>query len=218
MKELDKIDFFEVIKNKDLDKIKYYLERYKTEINLNEIKDPNYEGNWSPLHFASFFGDFEMTNLFIINGANPNIVDKYNKSPLHYSSLLYGDFDGKVAVCLLNASANKDAQDNNGFTPLHQAVWNNNFKVVEILLKSEADPSIKDNQGRTPEKFITRYINPKIVGILDIYSKIKSENWISTNNNLQKVINQSDEQQRKLTRFQQKKMIKSKSSKGKQLF
>lgn len=39
---------------------------------------------------------------------------------------------------------------NNGCTPLHHAVINDNFTIVDELIKAGAEVNAKDNYGRTP--------------------------------------------------------------------
>ena len=41
-------------------------------------------------------------------------------------------------------------RDNKGWTPLHDAVSENDFATVEVLLKGGADANAKTNLGATP--------------------------------------------------------------------
>jgi ankyrin repeat protein len=54
---------------------------------------------------------------------------------------------------LLNNSADVNARDNKGFTPLHQQweliPYRGSIKITRMLIKHGADINAKDNEGRT---------------------------------------------------------------------
>lgn len=56
----------------------------------------------------------------------------------------------KLALALVSKSFEINTPNDNGNTPLHVAVRNGSFEVVEILLKAKASLSIKNNDGYTP--------------------------------------------------------------------
>ena len=60
--------------------------------------------------------------------------------------------DGYLAVAklLIEARANKDAEDNAGRTPLYWAAWNGHSDVVKLLIEAGAYKEIKDRDMWTP--------------------------------------------------------------------
>ena len=51
---------------------------------------------------------------------------------------------------LIDAGANCNATDEDGWTPLHYAAERGEAECIAVLLAAGADMSIKDNEGRTP--------------------------------------------------------------------
>jgi hypothetical protein len=56
----------------------------------------------------------------------------------------------KTIRCLLDASAELDAQDKNGATALHRAVRTRCADAVRFLLRAGSTPQIRNNSGSTP--------------------------------------------------------------------
>jgi ankyrin repeat protein len=56
----------------------------------------------------------------------------------------------KIVALLLNAGAEKDAKNENGFTALFAAVQNSHAKCIELLLNAGADKETKQFEGCTP--------------------------------------------------------------------
>ena len=76
---------------------------------------------------------------------------------------------GEVAEVLLNAGANKDAQDSEGRTALHLASENGLTGMVACLLKAGADKDVLDDFGLTPLHYAARNGEPcdvEIAGML----------------------------------------------------
>ena len=76
-------------------------------------------GGFTPLLFAAREGCVDCTRVLLSSGADPNIVDPDQYSPL-VLSLINGHFD--VAGALIDAGANLDMQDKVGRTALWAAV------------------------------------------------------------------------------------------------
>lgn len=97
----------------------------------------------------------DIVTLLLENGANPDILDHQNNSPLHRVTHKQ---DIKTAKALLQISKKKINQPNNdGETPLHTAVWYGNVEMVQLLLDNGASESIniKNNKGLTPAGYLS---------------------------------------------------------------
>jgi len=55
-----------------------------------------------------------------------------------------------VAKLLVEAGADKEAQDNSGRTPLYWAAWNGHWEIAKLLIEAGADKEAKDSCGWTP--------------------------------------------------------------------
>jgi len=84
--------------------------------------------------------------LLLHNGANVNLVNLDNKTPLHEAVFL-----GHEEICrlLIDAGANINVVDCRGLTPLHLAAQRNFKSIAILLLNLGADQSIKSISGNT---------------------------------------------------------------------
>lgn len=98
------------------------------------------------LMFASAQGNIEAVRLFLKRGADPNAVHhKVQLTALHLAS-----GSGVVDVCeeLIRHSANLEARDNQGWTPLMFCAQEGRLDCLELLLKNGADVNAADFAGR----------------------------------------------------------------------
>ncbi len=80
-------------------------------------------------------------------GANPNTVDRFGNTPLHYAA------QSSVATVevLLEAGADVEAASpKRRVTALHMALWASNMKTAVRLIEAGADISCRDAEGTTP--------------------------------------------------------------------
>ena len=107
-------------------------------VNAKDLSDT------TPLHIAAS-GDDDMVELLLENGADVNVKNWRDHTPFHVA-VLYGQ-DGSGAVNLL------ETQDD-GYTPLHKAAYNNNTNMVaNLLVIVGAQVDAKDISGWTPLHF-----------------------------------------------------------------
>src|SRR5262249_44594816 len=57
--------------------------------------------------------------------------------------------------------------DENGQTPLHLALRNDNFAIVKFLLDNGADINILDKNGKSPFDIAVHYSSDEVIGLLE---------------------------------------------------
>jgi ankyrin repeat protein len=100
---------------------------------------------------------YEVAQILLEHGAEPNVKTNGGKTPLHLLSeggyLSMEDYAldfAWLSRVLLEHGANVNAQDNNHATPLHLAIERVSFAVARILLERGAEPNVENNKGKTP--------------------------------------------------------------------
>lgn len=139
-------------RNEDENIIKKLLEprkEHKNHWHALEIKDD--EGN-TPLMWAVTNEFAAGVDLLICAGADCNTRSSTHTTPIIEAS----DLGNKEILSLLlnqdkSMGVNIDAQDDEGQTALHHAIWEEHAEVVELLLeaKNKANVWTRDNEGRS---------------------------------------------------------------------
>ena len=89
----------------------------------------------------------QMARFLLAHGANPNLQDKFGRTPVHAA---IGNDLPDVAWILLHAKgANLSLADNSGWTPLHLAARKGETRLVRFLLSRRANPNQPDESGAT---------------------------------------------------------------------
>ncbi len=88
-------------------------------------------------------------------------VDNDGNTPLH-STLKYNFKTDKpvimkVAMAMINKGADVNANNNNGWTPLHHALWNGHTEVAMALIGKVADLNARNNDRETPLHLAFKY-------------------------------------------------------------
>jgi ankyrin repeat protein len=119
----------------------------------------NNDNGWTPLHFAVMKRDYDMAVKLIAEGANRNLFDKQNFTPLH---LAVETGRGSEFIDLLATPENINAKTSQGFyesTPLLLALNLSSHteekkcvmkETVNRLIQHSADVKIDDNGGNLP--------------------------------------------------------------------
>ncbi|OEJ14534.1 hypothetical protein BFL38_05715 [Brachyspira hampsonii] len=161
---------------RNIDVIKYLVSK-NADINaqdnegntaLNKTLDTSGEGSIDIL-------DFEIANFLIEQGADVNIKNKREYTPLIYLGMGEGNFNNKsfqkyrikLAEVLLEKGADINAQDYNGYTSLMWACTRkSNESFVKFLVEKGADVNIEDDDGDTALDMAEYFKLRKIAGIL----------------------------------------------------
>jgi ankyrin repeat protein len=101
-------------------------------------------------------------------GADQTITDYYMKAiPLHKAA-----YNGNAAIIRILAKfpgfhAVLNAQGpNNGYTPLHDAVWHGHVEAAEVLIKAGARTDLRGFDGKTPLELAKEYHYQEIIDLL----------------------------------------------------
>ena len=105
----------------------------------------------TPLHLASYYGEFAIVRALLIHGANPNGANIHGQTPLHLLSLWpHVENEARLIGILVEGGADVDARDKDNETPLHSAYRNNRLEVTKHLIVDKADVNAENNKGETP--------------------------------------------------------------------
>jgi hypothetical protein len=146
----------------------------------------NATGGYAKETALSFFNvPEELVRWLVANGADINVADVYNKTPLHQNAMRR---NGNVAV-FLEVGANIEAKDKNGNTPLHMAAGSAfNSKTVQLLVLKGADVNSKNDQGETPLFFALKRANNIDIVNLVVISNILFEQGMLVTEEMQKAV------------------------------
>jgi ankyrin repeat protein len=85
-------------------------------------------------------------------GADPTVSDRYQTTPLHFASnFRKEDIAMAMVTMLLPFIKDVNVQDNEGYTPLYNALINRNYiGIADMLLeKDNININVQDNYGNT---------------------------------------------------------------------
>lgn len=98
------------------------------------INSPDhYDGN-RPLHHKIFDPNPEVLEFLILNGGDLTKTNKYEESPLHWTTKFRKD---DVSKLYLKYSSNLDSKDKYGITPFFWIIFYNNTNLLKYILKNQ---------------------------------------------------------------------------------
>ena len=130
------------------------------------------------LHQAVFQDHHDIVNLLIDRGADPNIGDRYEITPLHWAvETMYSPYLERKQIGMVKILLNRGADPNKmskRWTPLHEAVQNGSKSTVQLLLDKGALPNLPGVSvpggvsGRTAMEMAERRGNKEIIQLMTI--------------------------------------------------
>jgi len=125
-----------------------YLINQGADVNIINKAVPH----WSALHYTVLMDDAETCQMLVSAGANVNITDNSESTPLHIAG-----FDKNLELCqiLISGGADLNFKDFKGKAPLHWAALANDVGFVQLFISAGADVNIQDQKGRTPLHHVT---------------------------------------------------------------
>ena len=99
------------------------------------INDKDENGN-AALHQCSMYGAIDVLEYLISNGADVNVLDDANRTPLINGIAAADHF--KVTQLLLEAGADPNIKDEYGDTALSEAQMRNKDDTVDLLIRNGA--------------------------------------------------------------------------------
>ena len=103
---------------------------------------------WYPIHCAAKWGHVNLLAFFVQHGVPVDLQEeKYKRTPFFCAC----ERDNlEAARYLLQVGADINAQNINGYSPLHTAAHRNLVRIVQFLLLNHANINILSNYGQTP--------------------------------------------------------------------
>jgi len=117
-----------------------------------------------PLGLAAFFGHPQTVRLLLERGAD---VAQVARNPMRVQALhaaVTGSFDS--VKLLVEAGAPVNAQQDKGWTPLHEAVNRGDVEMTRYLLGHGADPNLQNDEGTSAIGLAAERGNAAILKVL----------------------------------------------------
>jgi len=115
-----------------------------------EVIDHHSPDGFSPIGFAAYLGHVDLLAFLVEKGADLELpsTNMMRVCPLH-SAAAHSDpaRATHVARTLLEAGADPNAQQQGGYTPLHEAVLTDNLELTRLLLNHGANPHVSNDEG-----------------------------------------------------------------------
>jgi len=118
-------------------------------LDRNPALATSYSGDgFYPLGLAAFFGHLETVRLLLARGADVKQVARNPMKVQALHSALAGNHR-EVARALLEAGAPVNAGQQEGWTPLMEAVLHDDVEIAKLILARGADPKAQNDAGNS---------------------------------------------------------------------
>jgi len=134
----------------------------------------------TPLHWAVYQVDAELTRALLERGAKPGVINDYGSSPLAEAAKIA---NAGLVEMLLDAGAAVDAQNQDGQTALMLAARSGSLEVTESLLAHGADVDAKEAwRGQTALMWAADSSSPELMKLLidhgaDVDARATANDW-----------------------------------------
>ena len=105
---------------------------------------------FTPLHVSGEHGHLDIVRALLDAGAKPDVLNKWEQTPLWQVAWQKRSTDVAVATILLDRGASIDAADKDGFAPVHVAVRHANLPLLAYLAGRGARLDVRTKKGTTP--------------------------------------------------------------------
>lgn len=124
---------------------------------------------FTALGLAAFFGHPAVLDLLLARGADPNLAanNPMNVRPLH-SAVAHRDAATALALAetLLRHGAEANAQQEGGYTALHEAASSGHLPLARLLLARGANPALANAAGLTPHDLAEKHGHTEAAALL----------------------------------------------------
>ena len=124
------------------------------------------------VHLAAYFGVKTAVNLLLEKGAELEVKDERNRTPLWYAAR---NGHKTVVQQLLEKGAELEAKDERNRTPLWYAVRSGHEAVVQLLLEKGAKLEANDKRNRTPLCYAAERGHEAVVRVLLDTGQVKAD-------------------------------------------
>jgi ankyrin repeat protein len=154
------------LRNNDVEIVDLLLLAYKeAKVDIN-TKDKN---GYTALHQAVQSDDQILIRILRVEGIDVDVENADKNRPLHYFCQKFKSPNCSEPFQLfVEKGCNVNAQNNNGETPLHKAIFNSSVRLmmVDLLLKNGADVNLLNNLGESALHYAVRLGRDDLVSVL----------------------------------------------------
>ncbi|XP_034949608.1 ankyrin-1-like [Chelonus insularis] len=129
----------------------------------------------TPLLEACHHGNNEAVKVLLENHANPNAMDWFGRTALHFSCERKHKTTSSIIQLLLEHNAYTEAVNWVGRTPLFVACLKGNNEAVKILLENHANPNVRDRNGETALHLICSWESKTNLQIIKLLLKYNAD-------------------------------------------
>ena len=184
--EIPNNNLINAIECNNINKVKEYLE--KDSLNINTLNDIGV----SPLHVAVINGNFEIIQLLLNHGANPNIKSlKKKQTPLHLAYIFKCLLSDQIINLLINNQANPNLEDINNKKPCEYSFKYKESNEVENTLTNENESEEIEISDDIQKNLINKKNIRNIIQKQDSFNDNNKNNYTYTISDSEATINQT---------------------------